>query len=99
MSSLNYTRRSETHHVYRAFDEDDRLLYVGCTVDFLIRLSEHRKSSAWYPLAARWTVEDYPNFYTARAIELRAIRTEGALYTPVPNGPKPWPMGAEVVPA
>lgn len=97
MSSLKYSRRGDPHFVYRAFDEDGRLLYVGCTIDFLIRLREHRKSSVWYPLVDHWTVEDYPNFYVGRAIELRAIRTEGALYTPVPSGPKPWPMGADVV--
>jgi predicted GIY-YIG superfamily endonuclease len=95
MSSLPYSRRSEPHVVYRAFDRDGRLLYVGCTIDLFCRMREHRKSKPWYPLVDYWSVSEYPNFHAARSAELAAIRTEGAMHTPVPNGPKRWPTGAE----
>lgn len=35
------------HFVYRCFDEDGRLLYVGCTANLNRRFTTHRSQSRW----------------------------------------------------
>lgn len=71
-----YARRPEPHCVYRAFDSDDVLLYVGCAVDPARRQRQHAQMG-WYSQAARWTHEWFPNFWAASNAETAAIKTEG----------------------
>lgn len=69
--------------VYRFFDASDRLLYVGCTSNFLQRVSGHKgptSPSPWWPLAVRHTLTEYPTFRAALSAEAHAICTEGPIY-------------------
>lgn len=43
------------HYVYRVFDAEGRLLYVGCTVNPLRRARAHRRSD-WFMKAATFTL-------------------------------------------
>ncbi|NIL77676.1 hypothetical protein RhoFasB10_03827 [Rhodococcus sp. B10] len=69
------------HFVYRAFDKDGRLLYVGCSSRPLTRWNEHRSSSPWWTSKARTFRMQGPYCYrTARGIEREALRSEDPLY-------------------
>jgi predicted GIY-YIG superfamily endonuclease len=71
--------------VYRYFDAEDALLYVGVAFDVLKRAVSHRRHSPWWPLAATYTEERYPTRIAALAAEAEAIRTEGPLFNIVHN--------------
>lgn len=76
-------KRHAEHYVYRCYDADDVLLYVGCTSNPKARLAAHRrgstsKASKWLSVtmvraevAGPFAGRDY-----ARAIERATIRTE-----------------------
>jgi hypothetical protein len=71
------------HAVYRIFDAQDRLLYIGCTEDVDWRISQHRDIFNTLPGGdlisrsyARHTSEEYPNRLAARDAERAAIKAE-----------------------
>lgn len=74
------------HYVYRAFDDDDRLLYIGCTLNFERRQAEHRWYRPWADRIARWEVEQYPNQRDALAAEEAAITAESPEFNAMYNG-------------
>jgi predicted GIY-YIG superfamily endonuclease len=63
-------------HVYRAYDANDGLLYIGSAKNAASRISAHKRSAPWRHLVARWAVEEYPNIRAARKAEREAIRAE-----------------------
>lgn len=65
--------------VYRLFDVDDQLLYVGVTENLRQRWTAHA-AKPWWPQVARQFVTPYESRSKALADELRAIRTERPLY-------------------
>lgn len=76
----------EEHVVYRLFDKDGGLLYIGMTGNFRARLREHRHGAAGatHPQIvaikrrlATWTTTPYPNRFDALSAERAAIRAEG----------------------
>jgi predicted GIY-YIG superfamily endonuclease len=74
-------RLSEPHVVYRAYDADWNLLYVGCTYDLPNRLAHHRRNqSPWWEHYARITTEKHTCHARAAAAEARAIRLEQPLF-------------------
>lgn len=69
--------------VYRFYDADDVLLYVGFTSDFAQRIRTHSMSPAqspWYPNVARWTLVDFDAQAPALAYEAQTIRAERPLH-------------------
>jgi len=72
--------------VYRFFDADDRLLYVGCSDGLFRRFLEHSsprsKSQKWWSLQRRFTVEEFPSKAAAFRAETAAIDTEKPLFMP-----------------
>jgi hypothetical protein len=62
--------------LYRFYDADDLLLYVGVTSAGPSRWSEHEQNRAWWDLVARTTVEHFPGRVEALAAEKAAIRAE-----------------------
>lgn len=66
--------------LYRWFDADDRLLYVGITYSLPNRQSSHAKRSSWSDFAVRATVERWPTRQEAEAYEVIAIREEHPLF-------------------
>lgn len=77
-SNMDPDRRE--HFVYRVFDADDRLLYVGCSMRPSLRYQEHRGQSKWFPLAAHFKMQGPFNYDTGRRLEREAIRTESPLW-------------------
>lgn len=68
--------------VYRLYDTEGALLYVGSSFDPDRRLVDHRRK-AWGRLIARRTVEWHPDRDAADAAESRAIETEHPQYNHV----------------
>jgi excisionase family DNA binding protein len=61
------------HWVYKAYDQDGRLLYVGVTGVGPRRLAEHSRGSAWAPLVDRFAIEHVADRSTALARERHLI--------------------------
>lgn len=62
--------------LYRHFDADGRLLYVGISLSAILRFEAHRTGSNWAQKVATITIEHFPTRAEALAAEVRAIRTE-----------------------
>lgn len=77
---------ARTHHVYRAFDESDLLLYVGCSGNIAARLAKHRYNpSIWYQYQTRIDVAGTWVKDQALDVEATAIRTEGPFFNAQPE--------------
>jgi hypothetical protein len=72
--------KSDETALYRHFDADGRLLYVGISIQAFGRLCRHQKGSPWWLKIARVTVEQFGSRSAAEDAELRAIKTELPVY-------------------
>ena len=63
-------------HVYRIFDGENRLIYVGSTRGLFARLAAHRSQAWWAYQAAKVKASVYPSIEDARTAERLAIRVE-----------------------
>lgn len=70
--------------VYRIYDGEGRLLYVGCSKDPAARLRAHcgrsKNPTPWWRLVDRWTLEEFESHEDALAAEARAIVAERPLF-------------------
>lgn len=68
--------------LYRFFDSDDRLLYIGISLSAAKRAAEHRDSKQWWPDVARMNIEHLGAVprSTAEHVEASAIRAERPLW-------------------
>lgn len=64
------------HVLYRLYDSDGKLLYIGRTSDLRARFSAHAIHQLWWHEVARCTVDFYPNLEALVVAEINAIRTE-----------------------
>jgi hypothetical protein len=71
---------SRRHVLYRFWDCDDQLLYVGLTANPGSRWKAHGVEKPWWIDVARVTVEHFASRAEAEAAEATAIKTEGPLY-------------------
>jgi hypothetical protein len=81
--------------LYRFFDADDELLYVGISRDPAERWKQHRDKPWWRDVAMR-VVEWHDDRPSAERAERKAIQTEGPRYNVQHNQ---RPAGAVVVEA
>jgi hypothetical protein len=64
--------------LYRHFDDEGRLLYVGISLSPTYRLSQHRVSSSWFVRISRISVEWFHNRDTAlEALQAGQIQLRG----------------------
>jgi predicted GIY-YIG superfamily endonuclease len=81
--------------LYRFFDADGGLLYIGVSMNVWARFSQHRQGSAFFPDAASVTMQ---GGFSSRAkllvAERTAIRREKPRFNVVHNRPKPKPKSA-----
>lgn len=73
--------------IYRYFDADDNLLYVGITGDPLARDRSHSRRSAFQEFTARQSVEWLPSRAAALEAESSAISSEQPLFNRVGSDP------------
>ncbi len=74
--------------LYRWYDEDSLLLYIGVSGNLSSRTKGHIKGSSWIDFAARSAIERHPNRAAALAAERTAIKTEGPLFNSQHNSPE-----------
>lgn len=66
--------------LYRFYDSDDTLLYVGITGTISFRWEQHARRQPWWPAACRQIVDWHPTREAAEAAERVAIQSERPLH-------------------
>ena len=74
--------------LYRQFDKNDNLLYVGVSLSVIQRLSQHKTCSPWYHKIAKITVETFNSRKEVLAAEKKAILEEHPRYNKYRPKPK-----------
>lgn len=87
-----------TCFLYRHFNTDGTLLYVGITNHIETRTKQHKRSSSWFSEVASTTVEDLPSRDHALALERVAIEHESPLHNGKPARAKPKVAAPEISP-
>lgn len=80
--------------LYRYYDENNALLYVGISLSAVYRMSSHKHKSNWYAQAVTIKIENLPSRAAAEAAEKHAIKTEAPLHNKIHaprQGPPPPP--------
>lgn len=80
--------------VYRFYDAEDHLLYVGVTNSPGVRFLDHMRRD-WWGLAVRNTFSWHDSRDAALAEEARAIYAEAPLHNVAGTAPPPMPRRAE----
>lgn len=62
--------------LYRFFDANDHLLYIGITINFGGRMAKHAKLKTWWGEVARIEIERLPDLESLRIAERKAIMAE-----------------------
>jgi predicted GIY-YIG superfamily endonuclease len=70
----------KTQTLYRFFDSEGRLLYVGISKFFEARLKQHYRNSSWFFESHSVTLEHYETREQVEQAEAKAIRTESPLH-------------------
>ena len=78
----DYEKIGLPHAVYRLYDKTDRLLYVGCSMEPIMRLSRHASlnSHPWVHDIATARIEWHADWFDGRRAEAIAIHAETPLY-------------------
>jgi hypothetical protein len=82
-SALN----EKLHTLYRLYDRNDKLLYVGISVRVETRLKEHKTSKVWWDDVVRYELETFPDRASVLAAEELAIKTEFPVHNKVHANP------------
>lgn len=69
--------------LYRLYDADDQLLYVGISLNPASRWTQHANDKSWWQDIARTDVEWLPSREEALGAEVRSIQTEQPLHNVV----------------
>lgn len=67
-------------HLYRHFDKDNRLLYVGISLHAFKRFTQHQSTARWFDQIVKMTIDQYPMWDAAVRAERIAIKMEHPLY-------------------
>ena len=62
--------------LYRHYDNNKKLLYVGISLSAAVRLAQHREAAHWFDEIANVTIETFPTREAALAAERNAIANE-----------------------
>lgn len=71
---------SERTAVYRLYDADKALLYIGMSDDPDRRFAEHEADKSWWPLVADRAIEWHDSRKAASVAEFAAIRSERTVH-------------------
>lgn len=71
--------------VYRMYDADDRLLWVGMSTNLIQRIVSHRATQQWWPRVAKVTVDHFAGRKAAAAAERAAIAAEAPEFNKAPG--------------
>jgi predicted GIY-YIG superfamily endonuclease len=73
---MNEQETERACDLYRWFDKDDNLLYVGISFNAYNRAKGHKQEAEWWADATMMTIEKFANRELAYEAEIRAIQTE-----------------------
>jgi len=73
--------------VYKAFDDDGEILYVGISYDASERLRQHRRSSRWWGMATWFEVDRYATREEAENVEAASVMFDDPPFNIDPCGP------------
>ncbi len=76
---------TEPTNLYRCFDSDGRLLYIGVSLSAIARLKEHQCQSEWFVNIARVEIETLPDRASALCAEKDAIAGESPQFNIMHN--------------
>src|SRR5262249_31908278 len=76
-------------NLYRAYDADGRLLYVGISLSAFNRLIDHKRDSGWASEMVTMTVERFPTREIAEWEERKAIKEQRPIWNRAHNNDKP----------
>lgn len=71
---------SQKTTLYRAFNSENELLYVGISHSVMARIGQHKSAGVWHGKCVRITLEHFPNRELARKAENKAIKKEYPIY-------------------
>jgi hypothetical protein len=71
--------------LYRHFDADGRLLYVGISMSAMVRQGQHKRHAPWFLSIATIRLEWYGSRGAAESAERKAIETEKTLHNVIFN--------------
>jgi predicted GIY-YIG superfamily endonuclease len=63
-------------YLYRVYDNEQKLIYVGISLSFFSRLQQHKKNSVWFDRMSTVTLTQYTAREEALFAEATAINTE-----------------------
>ncbi|MDV7195867.1 GIY-YIG nuclease family protein [Mycolicibacterium fortuitum] len=72
--------------LYRVYDSDGDLLYLGATTNPGLRFGDHDSTKSWWPDAANITLEHFPSTDELLDAERAAIQAESPRYNLVHTG-------------
>lgn len=72
--------------LYRLYDRDGALLYIGISINVPLRVQQHRSTKSWGREIANVHAIEYPDRAAAQLAEATAIRAEN----PPHNRDRPW---------
>lgn len=73
--------------LYRFYDANDCLLYVGISSNWIARLRTHEKQSHFFVLASKITLEQFATREAVEAAEIKAIEREKPVFNKRDNPP------------
>jgi DNA-binding transcriptional regulator YiaG len=85
----NRHMKDKPTQLYRAYDRNGDLLYVGISLSTINRASQHQRDAAWFSEMARMEVELFDTREAAVAAEQIAIKTEEPKHNVCHNRPPP----------
>lgn len=77
---------TEPTTLYRLYNDNDRLLYVGIARNWARRAVQHSEQKSWWPEVARTALETHPTRDAALDAEREAIKTEHPIHNVKHNG-------------
>ena len=67
-------------HLYRHYNKEGVLLYVGISLSAINRLGQHKDHAHWFSLISRVEIESFSSRAEVRNAEISAINKENPLY-------------------
>lgn len=71
--------------LYRFWDKNNTLLYIGISNNFLGRITQHTSTAEWFPQASYVTLEHFDSRLEVEQAEKNAIKSELPLYNKTHN--------------
>lgn len=73
--------------LYRQYDDEGRLLYVGISLSWPVRFKQHVSKSEWFEQVARIEIERFDTRPAALVAEKKAIKSEKPKFNIIHNKP------------